>query len=133
MISVPQLAIIVSSLAVLTSTTLQSTTGLLKTGAAAAAGVAEIVTTSSVPVPSSTPSVGVDDEAGAGGRVGRLALSLFLTCCRRSAASLGVLKYYNLYCFFYATARRDSVLPNAGWAERPEGCLKSHKGRVSPL
>ena len=40
---------------------------------------------------------------------------------------------YNFYYSFYATARRDSVPPNAGWAEKPEGCLKSHKGRVSPL
>ena len=40
---------------------------------------------------------------------------------------------YNLYYSFYATARKDSVLPNAGWAEGPEGCLKSHKGRVDSL
>jgi len=42
---------------------------------------------------------------------------------------------YNLYYSFsfYAKARRDSVPPNVGWAEKPEGCLKSHKGRVSPL
>ena len=38
-----------------------------------------------------------------------------------------------LYYSFYASARRDSVLPNAGWAERPEGCLKSQRGRVDSL
>jgi len=40
---------------------------------------------------------------------------------------------YNLYYSFYATARRDSVPPNASWAKGPEGCSKSHEGRVDSL
>jgi len=37
------------------------------------------------------------------------------------AAAMLITSHYS----FYASARSDSVLPNAGWAEGPEGCLRS--------